>query len=50
MQLARFELCEVDLEIRATLWLLQAGTVDRSNALATLENIRRILMLKGWHP
>lgn len=50
MQLTRFELCEVDREIRAMLRLLEAGTIARSNALTTLDNIRRILVLKDWHP
>jgi hypothetical protein len=50
MQLTRFELCEVDREIRAVLWLLGPGTVARTKALQTPDDIRRILVLRNWHP
>jgi hypothetical protein len=47
MHLTCDELCDLAINIEHKLSRLEAGTVDRMNALMTLRNIRRALTLRG---
>jgi hypothetical protein len=50
MQLTRDELCDLAARIVFKLPELEAGTVARANALANLDNIRRVMVLRDLHP
>jgi hypothetical protein len=50
MHLTRDELCDLAARIILKLPELEAGTVARSNALASLDNIRRVMALRDLHP
>jgi hypothetical protein len=50
MHLTRDELCDLADRIMLTLPELDAGTLARSNALASLDNIRRVMVLRDLHP
>ena len=50
MHLTRDELCDLADRIAQTLPELDAGTLARSNALASLDNIRRVMVLRYIHP
>jgi hypothetical protein len=47
MYLTCDELCDIAVNIEHGLSRLEAGTVERVNALMTLRNIRRALTLRG---
>jgi hypothetical protein len=49
MHLTRQELCELASEIEHVLLYIEAGTVDRCYALTSLDNIRRVMELRGLH-
>ena len=49
MHLTRQELCALDQQIRSMLPELEAGTAVRTIALASLDNIRRVMVLRGLH-
>ncbi|HZR86316.1 MAG TPA: hypothetical protein VFB02_05905 [Bradyrhizobium sp.] len=49
MYLTRDELCDLDGRVRQALTELEVGTVKRSNALVTLDDIRRVMALRGLH-
>ena len=49
MHLTRDELCNLDGGVRQALTKLEAGTAERFNALVTLDNIRRVMALRGLH-
>jgi hypothetical protein len=50
MHLTRDELCDLAEQIAHKLPELDADTVARSNALASLDNIRRVMLLRDIHP
>jgi hypothetical protein len=50
MHLTRDELCDLAARIELLLLELDAGTVARSNALTSLANIRRVMILRDLHP
>jgi hypothetical protein len=50
MHLTRDELCDLADRIALTLLELDVGTVARSDALASLDNIRRVMVLRDLHP
>jgi hypothetical protein len=50
MHLTRDELCDLAARIAHKLPELEAGTVARSNALASLDNIRRVMVMRDLHP
>jgi hypothetical protein len=50
MHLTRDELCDLAARIVLKLPELEAGTVARFNALASLDNIRRVMGLRDLHP
>ena len=50
MHLTRIELCDLADRITLTLPEFDVGTVARSNALASLDNIRRVMVLRDIHP
>jgi hypothetical protein len=50
MYLTRDELCDLAAWIMHNLPELDAGTVARFNALASLDNIRRVMVLRDLHP
>jgi hypothetical protein len=49
MHLTRDELCDLAARIILTLPELEAGNVARSNALASLDNICRVMVLRDLH-
>lgn len=49
MQLTRDELCDLATHIERALSKAEAGSVRRTNALASLENIRRVMVLRGFY-
>jgi hypothetical protein len=49
MYLARDELCGLAASLSQALAGLEAGTAARLNILASLENIRRIMVRRGLH-
>ena len=49
MHLTRDELCDLAARISLALPELDAGTVARSNAIMSLDNIRRVMMLRDLH-
>ncbi len=50
MHMTRDELCDLAAQIVFKLPELEADTVARSNALASLDNIRRVMVLRDLHP
>jgi hypothetical protein len=50
MHLTRDELSDLAARFICKLPELDAGTVARSNALASLDNIRRVMVLRDLHP
>ena len=50
MHLTRDELCDLAERISLTLPELDDGTLARSNALTSLDNIRRVMILRDLHP
>ena len=48
--MTREELCDLAARIVFKLPELEAGTVARTNALASLDNIRRVMVLRHLHP
>jgi hypothetical protein len=49
MHLTRDALCKLTGKIEQGLPEFEAGTVERSNALVSLENIRRVMTIRGFH-
>jgi len=49
MHLTRDELCDLAARISHKLPELEAGTVARFNALESLDNIRRVMVLRDLH-
>jgi hypothetical protein len=50
MHMTRDELCDLAARISHKLPELEADTVARTNALASLDNIRRVMVLRDLHP
>ena len=50
MHLTRDELCDLASRIALTLPEFDVGTLARSDALASLDNIRRVMILRDLHP
>lgn|GEM_PF-3940854 len=50
MHLTRDELCDLASRIEGTLPGFEPGTVRRLNALTSLDNIRRMMLLRGFQP
>jgi len=48
MQLTRVELCAIAINIENALPALGTGTVDRFNALVSLENIRCVMVMRDF--
>ncbi|MGY8666168.1 hypothetical protein Q3C01_27985 [Bradyrhizobium sp. UFLA05-109] len=48
MHLTRDELCKIASEIEQGLPECEAGTSERLNALTSLENIRRVMTIRGF--
>ncbi|GLR86519.1 hypothetical protein [Bradyrhizobium iriomotense] len=49
MMLTRMELCNLAVETELTLYGLDAGSIGRLDAITTLENIRRVMLMRGFH-
>jgi hypothetical protein len=49
MHLTREELCNLVGEIDQVLHSFEPGTIDRLNALTSLDNIRRVMSWRGLH-
>jgi hypothetical protein len=49
MHRTRDELCDLAARIVIKLPELEAGTIARSNALGSLDNIRRVMVLRDLH-
>lgn len=49
MRLTRDELCNLAGSIEQALPDLDAGTVERINALTSLDNVRRVMIWRGLH-
>jgi hypothetical protein len=49
MHLTRAELCDLAAGIEDALPDLGVGTIGRVNALTSLDNIRRVMVLRGLH-
>ncbi|MHC2435301.1 hypothetical protein [Bradyrhizobium sp. USDA 4451] len=49
MHFTRDELCRLSTEIEHVLPRHEPGTVERLHALSTLENIRRVMAIRGFH-
>ena len=47
--LTRQELCDLAKRIEQTLTVLEAGSLDRTQALVSLETIRRTMHRRGFH-
>ncbi len=47
MRLTREELCRLAGEIEQALRSFEPGTIDRLNALTSLDNIRRVMTCRG---
>jgi glutaredoxin-related protein len=50
MHLTRDELCDLAAEIEQSLSDLEAGSIERVKALTSLDNIRRMMLLRDLHP
>lgn len=49
MHRTRDELCDLAAELEQGLAQHESGTVERLNALTSLENIRRVMNWRGFH-
>jgi hypothetical protein len=49
MHLTRDELCKLAARIEQSLPEFEVGTAERLNALTSLDNVRRIMVLRGLH-
>lgn len=49
MHLTREELCDLSARIEQTLKEFEAVSVARTNALVSLGNIRRVMLMRGLH-
>ena len=49
MHLTRDELCDLAARVEHALSGLEAGSTDRLHALISLENIRKVLVLRDLH-
>jgi hypothetical protein len=49
MHLTRDELCDLAGRIEHALSDLESGSVARLNAVTSLDNIRRVMVLRGLH-
>ena len=49
MHLTRMELCNLAGETEHVLHDLEAGSARRLDALTTLDNIRRVIAIRGFH-
>lgn len=49
MHLTRDELCSLAGQIASMLPACEAGSVERLNALTSLDNIRRVMVLRGLY-
>lgn len=49
LHLTREELCNLSCRAEHALTFLEAGTVARCNALDTVNNIRRVMTICGFH-
>jgi hypothetical protein len=49
MHLTRDALCDLSQRIEQTIPKLGTGTVARANALVSLENIKRVMLMRGLH-
>ena len=49
MHLTREELCGLTGQIERSLRAFDPGTVERPNALTSLDNIRRVMSWRGLH-
>jgi hypothetical protein len=49
MHLTRDELCDLAGRIEHALSDLESGSVERLNAVTSLDNIRRVMVLRGLH-
>ncbi len=49
MHLTRDELCRLACEVEQGVPACEAGTLERLNALTSLENIRRVMTIRGLH-
>jgi hypothetical protein len=49
MHLTRDEACRLAGEIEQGLPEFEAGTIDRLNAITSLDNIRRVMTWRGLH-
>jgi hypothetical protein len=50
MHLTRDELCDLAMRIEQSLSTAEAGSGRRTDALVSLGNIRRVMVLRGFHP
>jgi hypothetical protein len=50
LHMTREQLCELMCDLEYLFKQLEAGTAARGNALTTLDNIRRVMLRKGFHP
>jgi hypothetical protein len=50
MHLTRDELCDLATRIEDALPEFEAGSVERLNALTSLNNIRRVMVLRDLYP
>ena len=50
LHMTREQLCELMCDLEHSLKRLEAGTAARANALTTLDNIRRVMLRKSFHP
>ena len=49
MHMTRNELCNLAATIEQSLPALEAGTIERLDALTSLDNIRRVMVSRGLH-
>ena len=49
MHLTRAELCNLAAGIKRSLPDFAVGTIERFNALTSLDNIRRVMIWRGLH-
>lgn len=50
MHLTRDELCDLAMRIEAKLPEFEAGSIKRLSALTSLDNIRRVMIMRDIHP
>lgn len=49
MHLTRDELCRLALKTEHDIRGLEAGSIRRGDAVTTLENIRRVMTIRGYY-